>query len=558
MPRLALALAVLLALAAHDLGAQAQTIAVQGGTLIDGNGGPPIRDSVIVIEGSRITSVGPKGSAPYPAGANVIHAEGMTVLPGLIDAHIHSLDFFPQLFLHFGVTTVFDTANPTEWVIAQRDALKKGRMKGPRMFVTGWVIDGPDAAADRRDGYRTHVHTPEEARMAARALLQRGVDGLKVYQNLTPALLQPIVDEAHKAGKEAVGHSHDARDAIGVGLKYIEHVTPITHATLGNADKLKAMDEGHLQTPEADMNPALFGPIIDLMVKNGVYFNPTITRMWIETLPKRTEWYGEAAALLESPAYRFIPEARRQIWLRTARSRETRVDPRKAAAVRNIHEFTRRFAAAGGKVINGPDSGPTSGPANMAGLAMHVEMEALVDAGLTPMQAIQSSTKWAAEVLHKDSDLGTVAPGKVADLILIEGDPLADIRSTRKIRTVMMDGKIVDTTLDPNFRNPIPRPVSEYPMDSKDPDVEGLSPEMVPQGAASVRIEVTGEKFTPQSVVRFDTSDLPTTYVSESKLSATVKGSLLKNPGTFAVTVVNPGPSGGVSPPLHLIVRFRD
>jgi imidazolonepropionase-like amidohydrolase len=557
MPRLALALALLLALAAHGLGAQSQTIVVEGGTLIDGNGGPPIRNSVIVIEGSRIKSAGPGGSVSYPPGATVIRAEGMTILPGLIDAHIHSLDFFPQLFLHFGVTTVFDTANPTEWVIAQRDAVKKGRMKGPRMFVTGVVIDGPDAAADRRDAYRTHVQTPEEARMVARGLLQRGVDGLKVYQNLTPALLQPIVEEAHKAGTEAVGHSHDARDAIAVGLKYIEHVTPIAHATLGNADKLKAMDEGRLSTPEADMNPALFGPLIDVMVKNGVYFNPTITRMWIEILPKRTEWYAEAAALLESPAYRFIPEARRQIWLRTARARETRVDPRKADAVRNIHEFTRRFVEAGGKVINGPDSGPTSGPANMAGLAMHVEMEALVDAGLTPMQAIQSSTKWAAEVLHKDGDLGTIAPGKIADLILIEGDPLADIRSTRKIRTVMMDGKIVDTTLDPNFRNPIPRPVAEYPMDSRDPEVESLTPELVPQGAATVRIEVSGKKFTPQSVIRFDRSDLPTTFVSESKLSATIKSSLLKNPGTYAVTVVNPGPAGGVSPALYLIVNFK-
>lgn len=550
-------LTLLLALAADGLGAQSQVIVVEGGTLIDGNGGAPIPNSVIVIEGSRIKAVGPRGTVSYPPGATVIRAEGMTVLPGLVDAHIHSLDFFPQLFLHFGVTTVFDTANPTEWVIAQRDAIKKGRMKGPRMFVTGEVIDGPDAAADRRDAYRTHVETPEDARMVARDLLRRGVDGLKVYQNLTPALLQPIIEEAHKAGMEAVGHSRDARDAIAVGLKYIEHATPIAHATLGDADKVKAMDEGRLQTPEADMNPALFGPLIDLMVKNGVYFNPTITRTFIDAMPKRTEWHREVATLLESPAYAFIPEARRQIWLRTARNGATGVDARRADAVRLIQEFTRRFAEAGGKVINGPDSGPTSGPANMAGLAMHVEMEALVDAGLTPMQAIQSSTKWAAELMRKDGDFGTVAAGKVADLILIAGDPLADIRATRKIRDVMMDGKILNTTLDPAFRNPIPRPVAEYPMDRRDPEVEGLTPEIVPQGTASVRIEVTGKKFTRQSVIRFDTSDLPTTFVSESKLSATVKGSLLKNPGTYAVTVVNPGPSGGVSPALHLIVNFR-
>jgi len=101
----------------------------------------------------------------------------------------------------------------------------------------------------------------------------------------------------------------------------------------------------------------------------------------------------------------------------------------------------------------------------MAGLAMHIEMEAFVDAGLTPMQAIQASTKWSAELLHKEQDLGTIAPGRIADIILIDGDPLADIRATRKIRTVVMSGTPVDTTLDPSFVNPIPRPVAEYEMD---------------------------------------------------------------------------------------------
>lgn len=464
------ALACVVALAAHGLraqvGAQDPAITViEGATLIDGNGGAPLRNSAIVIEGSRIRAVGVKGTLAYPPAATIIEADGMTVLPGLIDAHIHSLNFFPPLFLHFGVTTVYDTANPTEWVIAQRDALKTGRIRGPRMFVTGVVIDGPDDIPDRRDAYRVHVRTPEEARTLARTLLQRGVDGLKVYQHLTPDLLQPIVEEAHRAGTEAVGHSRDAKDAIRAGLKFIEHSTPIAHATLGDPAKIRAMDEGRLAHPEAEMNPALFGPLIDLMVTNGVYFNPTLTREWINVLPKRAQWHKEATALLEDPAYRFIPEARREFWLRTARESRADGDPRAIAAVRKVQEFTRRYAQAGGRIITGPDSGPSSGPANMAGLAMHVEMEALVDTGLTPMQAIQASTKWPAELLHKEKDLGTIAPGRIADLVLIDGNPLADIRATRRIRTVIMDGKPVETRLDPGFRNPIPRPIAEYDMD---------------------------------------------------------------------------------------------
>src|SRR5688572_29049676 len=260
----------------------AGAIVIEGGTLIDGTGAAPVENATVVIEGARITSVGPRARATYPPGARVIRADGMTILPGLIDAHIHSLDFFPQLFLHFGVTTVYDTSNPTDWVIAQRDALRKGKIKGPRMFVTGEIIDGPEETADeRRGGYRTQVNTPDEARSLARNLLTRGVDALKVYQNLTPELLRPVVEEARRAGTEAVGHSHDAKEAVTAGLRFIEHTTPIAHSTLGDPEKVKAMDEGRLRNPEAEMNPALFQPLIDLMLKNGVYYNPTLSRTLI-------------------------------------------------------------------------------------------------------------------------------------------------------------------------------------------------------------------------------------------------------------------------------------
>ena len=457
---------------------QTQAIVIEGGTLIDGSGAPPVENAAVVIEGSRITSIGRSGSATYPAGARVIKADGMTVLPGLIDAHIHSLDFFPQLFLHFGVTTVYDTANPTEWVIAQREAMANGRIKGPRMFVTGVVIDGPDSVPDRRDAYRVHVSSAAEARAVARDLLRRGVDLLKVYQNLTPDLLRAIVEEAHLAGTEAVGHSRDANEAIAAGLRFIEHATPIAHAAISDRARLRAMDEGTLPAPEAHMDPALFPPLVDLMVKNGVFFNPTLTRNWVTAMPKRGAWYRDMVGFLESPAYRFIPAARREYWLATARGGPSTplgaANPRPndremREGLRKVEEFTRLYAKAGGRIIAGPDSGPSSGPANMAGYAMHVEMEALVDAGLTPMQAILSATRWPAELLRKERELGTIAPGKIADVIVVDGNPLADIRKTRNIRTVIMNGAVVDTTLDPRFRNPIPRPVHEYPMDRPDP-----------------------------------------------------------------------------------------
>jgi imidazolonepropionase-like amidohydrolase len=353
---------------------------------------------------------------------------------------------------------VTDTANPTEWSLAQREALKKGTIKGPRLFVTGVRIDGP-ATPDESADYIVHVKTPAEARQVARDLLHQGVDLLKVYNNLTPDLLQPIVEEAHKAGTEAVGHSHDANDAIHAGLKFIEHMTPIVHATISDPAKLTALDAGKLPNSDAEMDEQRFPALVELMVKNGVFMNPTLTRTG--ATPKKPEWNTDVIALLESPEYRFIPQARRDNWLKIANTPARPLDGPRAEGLKKTLDFLRMYARAGGRFITGPDSGPSSGPTNMAGLAMHVEMEALVDAGLTPMQAIMSSTKWPAELLHKDKDLGTVAAGKVADLIVIDGNPLADIRATQKIRTVMMDGKIVDTTLDPNFKNPIPRPLPE-------------------------------------------------------------------------------------------------
>ncbi|MGH9786451.1 MAG: amidohydrolase family protein, partial [Terriglobia bacterium] len=232
-----LILAALLAASPDRVVAQSQILVIEGATLIDGTGRTPIRDSVIVIEGSRIKAVGTKGNLSVPAQATVIRAEGKTVLPGLIDGHIHFLDFMPPMFLHFGVTTVIDTANPTEWIVAQREALRKGRIKGPRLFTTGWVIDGPVERANmlhstERGGYRTHVSTTEEARVVVRNTIRQGVDAVKVHEGLTPELLGAVVDEAHKAGLEVVGHAEDAREATLAGFRFAEHQYSITHSTV--------------------------------------------------------------------------------------------------------------------------------------------------------------------------------------------------------------------------------------------------------------------------------------------------------------------------------------
>ncbi len=542
-------------------GLRAQALVIEGATLIDGTGRGPVADSVIVIEGARIAAAGARGTVAVPPQARIIRAEGRTVLPGLIDAHIHFLDFMPPMFLYFGVTSVFDTANPTEWILATRAALNSGKIKGPRMFATGWVLDGPVERSNmehptERGGYRTHVNSAEEARVATRNMVRLGVDAIKVHEGLTNELLAAIADEARQSNLEVVGHAEDARDSVLAGMRFIEHHRPVTRSTVRG--------EPARDVPEADMDPALFDPLIALLIANRVYFNPTLSRSILHLLSKEREWSALALPYLEDPAWRFIPEARREYWVREARSaRPAPARPvsteRQARGRRNVEEFVRRFVAAGGKIVTGPDSAGTSGPSNIPGLAMHIEMEALVDAGLTPMQAILASTKWSAELLHQERDLGTVEPGKLADLILIEGDPLADIRNTRKIRTVILDGKVVDTTVDPSFRNPLPRPViAGDPLEYLGPELSAIAPKIARQGDAAVTLELIGEKFTPQSIVRFDTSDVPTRFVSATRLTATIPAHLLTNVGTYAVTVVNPGSGGGTSNVAYFVVNFRE
>jgi len=534
---------------------QTDTLVIEGGTLIDGTGRAPIRDAVVVIEGFRIKAVGTKGAVSYPAGARVIRAEGRTILPGLIDAHVHISAYMHPLFLHYGVTTIVDTANPTDWILAQREALQRGRIQGPRLFATGDIIDGPpedtnQTTLELREAYRVHTHTVEEARLAARRLISKGVDALKVYEGLSNESLKAVVEEAHQAGMEVVGHTVDARQATLAGMKFIEHVAPIVHSTLGDPAKIQALERGRLPNSQAEMDAALFDPLIQLLVRNGVYFNPTLTR----PRPESREWYDVAGKLLQDPATRFITDARREHWLAQVRTAET---PQATESLRKTREFIRRFVQAGGKVITGPDTGARSSATNLAGLAMHVEMEALVNAGLTPMQAILASTKWPAEFLRKEKDLGTVEPGKLADVIVIEGDPLADIRNTQHVRTVILDGKVLDTRLDPNFNNPLPRTTyTNTPLEYVGPEVSGITPGIARSGDASVTVQVTGSRFNARSFIRFDTTDVPTTFVSDSLLTARIDGVLLRSVGTYAVTVVNPGSGGGPSNPAYFIVNF--
>ena len=427
--------------------AQPQTLVLAGGTLIDGTGRTPIPDAVVVIEGSRIRAAGARGQVSYPATARVIRTNGQTMLPGLFDSHVHLRDYMPQMFLRYGVTTVADTHDPTEWSLAQRDAINRGAIRGPRTFVSG------ERAANTRDGDPPSLplQTVDEARAYVRKLDAQGVDVIKVDSSLSYDQLRAVIDEAAAAGLRVVGHSQNIRRAAEVGLKYMEHTNTLTLAILEAMGRPARVTSDQRGADIALMDPTHFPALIAFMVGQGVYVNPTLAAQWRSSTPRGPEWAAAAAQIVKDPGLAFVPADVRTSWTQP----DSRPPNREGYA--KMAEFVRQYAKAGGKVISATDAG------FMPGLSMHYEMQMLADIGLSPMTIIQGATLWPAEAVGKAKDLGSVEPGKLADILVVEGNPLDDIGTTKSIRMVIKEGQILDTTYDPLFVNPLPRPSAAAP-----------------------------------------------------------------------------------------------
>ena len=528
-------------------GAQNQAVVLDGGTLIDGTGKNPINNAVVVVEGGRIKAVGAKGQVSVPAGATVIKTDGRTILPGLIDGHIHlgnnpGNPLMPQMFLHAGVTTVGDTNNQTEWIILQREAFNSGKYKGPRMFVSGIALDGPTSVTNlQAQTVVQALRTPEEARAYVRTLKAKGVDMVKTNYTLTFDQVAAIMDEAKKQGIPVVGHTRNMRKAAELGHKYMEHMNTVDWALLEDDMGYERWQrEGF--TPERRINPAQFGSLIEYMVKQGVYINPTLVANFKSASPRAQEMINSAKEMLKDPVLAAaVPGETQRLWTQPGGRAPD------AEGYKKTQEFIRQYVNAGGKVIAASDD---TG-AQLPGMSLHYEMQMLTDAGVSPMKAIQAATLWGAEAIGQGKNYGSIEVGKVADFTIIEGDPLKDIAATRNVKMVIRDGKVIDTAYDMKSVTPLQRPFGHYPQ------VTDLNPAVTKQGAASITLQVDGVRFNSKSIVRFDNTDLPTKFVSETKLSATIDSKLLQNAGSYSVYVVNPGPGGSPSNPVFIYVDSK-
>jgi imidazolonepropionase-like amidohydrolase len=384
------------------------TIAIVGATLIDGRGGPVVPDSVVIVRGDRITTVGKRTLITIPQGAEVIDAKGLTVLPGLIDSHFHidGDDPLPALYLSHGVTSLRD---PGQWIEAY-DAARKASAPVPRLFLCGPHLDSPQPAYPT-DSYI--VRDADETRLAVNRFVDDGASAIKVYFRLPLALMKVAIDTAHSRGVPVMGHLEivDARDAINAGIDGIEHATSFGTALLPLRDAEKyrqavladnnARREGRynvwnsidLTTPQAN---ALFKLIVD----RGVVVSPTLAVFERQPGDKDT-----SAVHLH--------------------------------AFKQMEAFVGMAKKSGAKVVVGSHSDV---PHAKRGWAYQRELELLVESGLTPMEAIVGGTMENARYFRIDDRLGSVEVGKIADLILVEGDPLKEISNMRRIKRVMLNG----------------------------------------------------------------------------------------------------------------------
>lgn len=386
----------------------ASVIAIVGANLIDGRGGPVVSDSVVVIRNERIIAVGNRSSVKIPDGANVVDAKGLTLLPGLIDAHFHidGDDSLPALFLSHGVTSLRD---PGQWIEAY-EAARKAAAPIPRLFLCGPHLDSPPPAYPA-DSFI--VRDAEETRLAVNRFVDDGASGIKVYFRLPLGLAKVAIETAHARGVPVMGHLEivDARDAIRAGIDGIEHATSFGTALLplreaekyrqailadNNArrdGRYKVWSAVKLDTPQAR---SLFKLIAD----SGVVVSPTLAVFEKQRGDKDTSAFHEIG-------------------------------------FKQMEAFVGLAHKAGARIVVGSHSDV---PHARRGWAYQRELELLVESGLTPMQALVAGTMENARYFRISDRLGSIEAGKLADLVLVEGDPSKNISDMRRVKRVMLNG----------------------------------------------------------------------------------------------------------------------
>ena len=414
------------------------TLALVGGQVVDGYEGPPISDGVVLIAGDRILAVGPRSQVPVPAGTTVIDTEGMTVLPGLMDMHVHLMllghadyehwdrTYMPRFrseimpiaarqLLMSGVTTVRELGAPLEDVLDVKQRIEKGEIPGPRLFVSGPFIQRRPYF-DYEKTFRWGVDGPDDARAKVQKLVDAGVDFIKLIDQdqLTEDEVRAVVETAHRGGKTVVAHGH-REDEIRVGLRH--GVDGFEHTGL-------ATGPGYPEDILAGLRKR----------NNTLYWCPTIEGLFLADYTARV--FPER---LDDPAWRAGLPKEMADDIRQSLKGVTALDYF-TLTFRRLPTLPAKFQQlrdTGVTMLVGTDSGI---PGNFHTDSTWRELQTWVRLGMTPMQAIAGATRWPARFLKKDKELGTLAPGRYADVIAVRGDVLTHIDLLQRVDVVVKNG----------------------------------------------------------------------------------------------------------------------
>ena len=550
-------MALALPIASHAQ--KATPLVIQGGTLIDATGRAPMENAVIVIEGERIKAVGKRGEVAAPPNARVIDVKGKTILPGLIDGHCHLLDFMGEIYLHLGITTCPDiTQNDDEWTLAQRDGTSLGKIRGPRIWSTGARLVGPPPAWALRGERGYLIKTPEEAVAAVRKKKAEGIEIIKFNEYVAPEAIKAGAAEANRLGLPVTCHCLDAFLAAEAGFAGVEHHWGLGMTSIGDVKKRWEIHErrmtGKINTADLSYyyEPENFDGIVKAVTEKHVSWSPTIATWYRPLSPSVARFKERELSILDRKEASYLPGVLREQALgqyeRYAKFPPERLNNAREG-YKKLEDLIRRYVQAGGLIRAGSD--PNNG---LPGLGVHQEMVMFVEAGLTPMQAIQAATVNVAKAFRKDTDFGTVEPGKVADLIAVDGDPLKDVWTTQNVKLVVLGGKIVDHEFHANHKNPIPaiRAWRATPQEIE------ISPRSIVQGSGTATVKITTRRgFDRFHKATLAGKELETRFISSSELEAIVPLVLTKQVGTYPLIVVGQGDSASKSAPAYLIVSFK-
>jgi imidazolonepropionase-like amidohydrolase len=394
-------------------------VILEGATVIDGTGALPRPNTTLIINGSKIMYASNNTANNYyhnsSAADNVINLTGKYIIPGLFDMHAHvanvrknsynqsESEYMLRMLLTHGVTTIRNTGGPTEQSVALRENVSEGKIVGPQIFTAGQLLNTPQVPIPFVE---KQVQTEQDVRQEVRNQVATGVDYIKLYVGLTPKLVKAAINEAHSNGIKIIGHLYltSWTDAANLGIDALTHGIPVSPFLLSEANQQKFLEAG-----DHPFNHFLWLDLVDL---NGPEINEMMEALVNNDIPVDPTLGIYEAMIKEEPQNQYL-------WPK-------------------VLQLTKMLYDNGVTILSGTDIPNFD---LVPGSSLHHELEILVEAGISPLEVIKIATRNGAQALGIENDVGTIEPGKQADMIILSDNPVDEISNTKKIEAVINNGQ---------------------------------------------------------------------------------------------------------------------